>query len=84
MPRGLALAATVRSLSGPIALRSDASSVTELRASRGLPGCNPPDTGMFPVDVDAVELRIRLQEVGAGLREGLPALFRGGHLVERR
>ena len=38
---------------------------------------------MFPVDVDAVELRIRLQELRAGPRERLAVLFGRRHFIER-
>ncbi len=43
----------------------------------------PADDGMLPVDIDAVKLRIRLQEICARLGEGLPSGIGCGHLVER-
>ena len=39
---------------------------------------------MFPIDVDAVELRIRVQERRARLCETVPVRLGGGRVVKRR
>ena len=46
-------------------------------------GLKPAGYRVLPVDVDAVELRVGLQEAGARLREHLARRLRRGHLVER-
>ena len=64
-----------------LAQRSEQQHVV-LRIAR-LPGLQAAGDRMLPVDVDAVELRIGLQEIGAGLRECLRGRLGCGHLVER-
>ena len=83
MPRGLALTAIVSSLSGPIALRSAGEQQHVVVRVARLARLQAADDRMLPVEVDAVELRIRLQEVSAGLDERLPARLGRRHLVER-
>ena len=84
MPRGLALAAMVRSFPGPIAFakRIEQQDVVVAHPPR-LSGLQAAGNRMLPVDVDAVELRVGLQEIGARSRERLPGGLGGGHLVER-
>ncbi len=81
--RAPAPTATVRNLPGPSALRSAANKQYVVVRVARLARLQATGDRMLPVDVDAIELRIRLQEIRAGAGEGLTILLGGGHFVER-